>query len=157
RGLRSARASQSQGSWGHRRHRAENMGRAGKALWSISLWAALASAAAADDLRLSYKLDEIGDVAGGLRKTAATIDLRTFGGDFDLEQSLGWRGASASFSINHSNGGSTRSTIGQLQNISSLESDTSATYLFEAWIEQRLSAAFTLKAGLIDANSEFDV
>lgn len=120
-----------------------------------ALAAAASAPAAADDLRAAYKIDLLAIEHSGTKRTAEPIDLLTFGGDFDLQR-LGWAGASASISVNRSNGGGTAPIVGQLQNPSSLEAGDSAVRLFEAWVDQRVGEHADIKAGLIDLNSEFD-
>jgi porin len=122
-----------------------------------ALAAGLSGVASAETFawRADYQGDAFTVVDGGLTNGGSYVDLFAVGADGDLDAAFGWDGAVASVSIQRSNGGAPSGRIGEAQAISSLEAGDDATRLFEAWIEAPLGGV-SIKAGLIDLNSEFD-
>jgi len=57
----------------------------------------------------------------------------------------------------YNNGGSISQDVGDLQTVSNIETGVSAARLYEAWLETPVGRVGSLRLGLYDVNSEFDV
>ncbi len=93
---------------------------------------------------------------GGLRKATAILTNLEGGIDVDAEAAFGLAGTTFHASLLHNN----RTTfsgpiVGDVQTVSNIDTDGSLR-LYEVWIARRFDR-FSVKAGLIDLNSEFDV
>jgi porin len=75
----------------------------------------------------------------------------------DLETLTGWIGATAHGSILYNNGEALSDSTGDSLVVSNIEAGVEALRLYEAWIEAPVSRSSTLRVGLYDLNSEFDV
>lgn len=76
----------------------------------------------------------------------------------DLEEGLGWRGATVLVYGLYNNGGAITPLVGDAQFISNIETGfpVAAARLYEAWLQQEVGQ-FSLKAGFLDLNADFDV
>lgn len=75
--------------------------------------------------------------------------------DLDLDTLLGWRGGQAHVHVLNNLGGVPNERALTLQGVNNIEVASQRLRLFEAWVEQRLSARTSFRAGLYDLNSEF--
>lgn len=97
------------------------------------------------------------NLSGGLARGVHyldNLDLQLAG---DLDRLIGWRGARAFVYLLYNNGTSfSSSLVGDVQTVSNIETGVQALRLFEAWIEQDIGSAASIKAGLYNLNAEFD-
>ena len=95
---------------------------------------------------------------GGLREKESSRNLLVLDADLDLEKAVGLTGGRlfAEFLyVNRERGGS--ADAGDFQAYTNIESDRKLAVLYEAWYEQTLfDGRLRLKAGKLDANSEFN-
>lgn len=96
-------------------------------------------------------------VSGADDNQAKYLDHLTAGVGIDTEKLFGLEGSSVFVSAIYNNGESISDIAGDAQIISNIEAGVSAVRLYEAWFEQQIGANTSLKAGLYDLNSEFDV
>lgn len=108
-------------------------------------------------LDVSYISDIMGNVSGGRKRGARYLDNLDIVAEIDLEDIVGWRGAEAHVYGLYNNGKSISSLVGDVQMVSSIESNARAFKLYEAWIDQMLAPNLSVRAGLYDLNAEFDV
>jgi len=104
-----------------------------------------------------YTAEVMSSLAGGDQDGTAYLGNLDLVFSLDAEKALGWRGAEFSLYLLGNHGDSPSEFIGDLQVVSNI--DAFETFkVYEAWVEQRLfDDRFSVKAGLIDLNSEFDV
>lgn len=106
---------------------------------------------------LTYNSDANADIAGGAGRGAAYLQRIGLIGDADLDELIGWRGASAHVSVHFINGtGLTGSRVGNLLTVSGLEAEPAAR-LFNLWVEQKLGKQVTLRVGQFTAGQEFAI
>lgn len=77
--------------------------------------------------------------------------------EVDLEHTFEWQGATVFLRGLYNNANSISEIAGDAQIVSNIETGVNAVRLYEAWLEQKIGQRFSLKAGLYDLNSEFDV
>ena len=77
--------------------------------------------------------------------------------ELDLEKAIGWDGGTVFVRGLYNNANSISEIAGDAQVISNIETGVNAVRLYEAWIEQRIADRVSVKFGLYDLNSEFDV
>lgn len=112
---------------------------------------------------LAIEADLIGDLwrnaSGGVRTGNAALDRFDVLGTVDGERSMGASGLTLHAHVQYTNGHefSVR-YLGDAQLVSNIES-VPTWRMYELWVQQRLSTLdhYSLKAGLYDLNSEFDV
>lgn len=107
-------------------------------------------------LQLSYTADLIGNASGGRRRGARYLDNLDIVFEADMEKLAGWKGAQIHVYGLYNNGKSISDLAGDTQAVSNIETGLRAFRLYEAWIDQKIGDAVSLKAGLYDLNSEFD-
>jgi porin len=117
---------------------------------------AIRSRGSAATFALTYNSDTNSDLDGGDGRGAAYLQRVGLIGDADLYRVLGWRGATAHVSLHLINGTGLSGRAGTLLPVSGIEAEPAAR-LFNLWIEQRLGAATTLRAGQFTAAQEFAV
>jgi len=105
------------------------------------------------DVSLGYTADYWRNLEGGLRTDDVFIGLAAL--------DIGWKSASGDLrskvQVIHSNGNSFAEIVGETNLISNIEADR-ATRLLEAWLEYAPNDGDrSVKLGLYDLNSEFDV
>jgi len=133
--------------------------------WLMALGCALAPTAgrAQDDpaavrpltLSADYFADVTGVPAGGAARGARFLDNLIVAADADLDAAAGWHGARAHVSLLNNLGGKPNRLAGSIQGINNVEVADPRLKLYEAWAEQRIGEAATLRAGLYDVNTEF--
>ncbi|HAF43327.1 MAG TPA: carbohydrate porin [Sphingobium sp.] len=106
---------------------------------------------------LSYSSDIMGTVAGGLKRRARYLDNLDLVMEVDLEELVGWRGAEMHVYGLYNNGQSISEVVGDAQMVSEMEANAQAFKLYEAWIDQMLAPNLSVRAGIYDLNSEFDM
>lgn len=107
-------------------------------------------------LETTYTAEVMGNVAGGLDRGARYLDNLDIVLEADLDAVAGWQGAELHLYGLYNNGQSISDLAGDAQAVSNIETGTRALRLYEAWIDQKLGPALSLRAGLYDLNSEFD-
>ena len=111
------------------------------------------------DLSIVYTAELFSNVRGGLERSARYLDNLDVTLRVDAERAFGWRGATL-FAYGLYNNGEpfSEDLVGAVQGVSNIETGVQAARLYEAWIEQRFAAdRGSMKIGLYDLNSEFDV
>lgn len=108
-------------------------------------------------IEVSYTGEIMGNVAGGTRQDARYLDNLDLVLEADLDRLAGWRGARFHIYGLYNNGGSISALAGDAQAVSNIETGVAALRLYEAWIDQRIGDKASVKIGLYDLNSEFDV
>ena len=111
------------------------------------------------DLSVVYTADVWSNVRGGTRRGSRYLDNLDVTLSVDAERAFGWREATL-FAYGLYNNGTrfSEDLVGDTQGISNIETGVRAARLYEAWIEQRfVNDRASLKFGLYDLNSEFDV
>lgn len=103
----------------------------------------------------SYKADVVGVVDGGAAQGARYLDNVNLMASFDLDGLFGWHGTAAYVNVLNNLGGRPNDLAGSIQGVNNIEVANTRLKLYEAWIEQSLSDAVSLRAGLYDLNSEF--
>lgn len=102
-----------------------------------------------------YNGDALWNVAGGAFPGAMYEGRLGFIFDYDLEQALGWRGATAHLSVHALHGsGISGDLVQNLMTVSSLEA-VATIRLFNLWIEQQIGHGTTLRIGQFTAGQEF--
>jgi len=108
----------------------------------------------------SYTAEFSGVVTGGIRRRFDFRNLLTIDLGVDLDEAIGWSGASAFLqylSVNPNGGAKGGSNdAGDIQGYSNLESRRHLDTIYELWFQQELfDERLRFKAGKFDANSEF--
>jgi porin len=111
------------------------------------------------DFSAVYTSDIWTNVRGGLRRGTRYLDNLDLTAKLDADRAFGWRGATLFAYVLTNNGvGMSRSLVGNFQDSSNIETAVRAVRLYEAWYEQRFANdRASVKLGLFDLNSEFDV
>jgi porin len=104
----------------------------------------------------SFTLHTASVIDGGVRERASTRTLWDFNSTFDLEKLVGWTGASVFVDFQSSDERSVVADTGTFQYPSNIEYGRNIDEVGELWLQQKLwDGVVRLKAGKIDANSEF--
>lgn len=114
----------------------------------------------ADDpvaFEIVYTADAVANLSGGVERGARYLDNLDLILAADLDALIGWRGADFAFHAIYNNGTSISALAGDAMAVSNIETGTRSFRILEAWIEQPIGADASVKAGLYDLNSEFDV
>lgn len=126
--------------------------------------AALPAAAAATPLPdgveadLVYTAEVWHNADGGRRRGTAYLDNLDATLALDADRLWGWTDTRIFVYALYNNGDTLSEDLaGDLQVISNLETGVSAARLYEAWIDTPIGGHGSLRAGLYDLNSEFDV
>ncbi len=107
-------------------------------------------------LQIAYTGEVMANVAGGRRRGARYLDNLDLVFEADLERITGWTGAQLHVYGLYNNGRSISNLAGDTQAVSNIETGVRALRLYEAWIDQKIGDAASIKLGLYDLNSEFD-
>jgi len=107
-------------------------------------------------IELGYKGDFFSNLSGGMGKNSVYLDNFDIKFNMNLEQMLGWKGATLTTYFLGNHGGEPAEFTGAIQGISNIAAhDTWKLYEFK--LEQILFGGdLSLLAGLYDLNSEFD-
>lgn len=108
-------------------------------------------------IEASYTADIWHAASGGLKRGTRYLDNFDLVANADMEALAGWKGATASAYLLYNNGNSFNELTGEAQVVSNIETGVKAVRLYEAWIDQKIGTAASLRVGLYDLNSEFDV
>ncbi len=108
-------------------------------------------------IEASYSSDVLTTVSDGAASGTRYLSNLDIAMEADLERLAGWRGATLLASGLYNNGETFSDLTGDAQVISSLEAGDEAVRLYELWINQEIGDSASLKLGLYDLNSEFDV
>lgn len=107
------------------------------------------------EVEAEYRVDIAGVAADGSKLHGFGLDDLNVSATADLEKLAGWRGAVFYADLLNNLGERPNDLAGTLQGIDNIEVARPRLRVFEAWIEQKLGAATTIRAGLYDLNSEF--
>lgn len=107
------------------------------------------------ELYLAYTADVTATLSGGVDKKARYLDNIDLTADADLDRLVGWQGARAHVYVLSNFGKRPNDSAGTLEGVDNIEVPKQGVRLFEAWVEQDLGNAASLRAGLYDLNSEF--
>ncbi len=103
-----------------------------------------------------YKSDVMGVDAGRGARDVTYLDNVDLTVAADLEQAIGWRGATAFVDVLNNFGGHPNDTAGTLQGVNNIEVGAPNLYLYQAWVQQGFAdGRLTVLAGRYDINSEF--
>jgi len=104
-----------------------------------------------------YTLDALSNVSGGVRRESELLGSLDLLVTLDAETALGWEGGTLRFHVLGTHGGTFSDAVGDLQIVSGIEARETAK-VYEAWYERSWrDGAVSLRTGLYDVNSEFDV
>lgn len=105
-----------------------------------------------------YTRDITRNVSGGIKRKTEYLDNWDLTLSFDAEKLIGWDGATFYFYVLGNHGANpSANNVGDSQVFSNIESPDTWK-LYEAWYEQQFFGdRLSLKMGLYDVNSEFDV
>lgn len=106
-------------------------------------------------IEASYKSDVVGVVDGGVAHGVRWLDNLNVTATLDLDVLAGWNGATVFVNVLNNLGGRPNDLAGSIQGINNIEVADTRLKVYEAWIEQTLGKAVSLRAGLYDLNSEF--
>lgn len=104
----------------------------------------------------TYTIDVWRAASGGVRKGTRRLDNLDIVAEANMERLVGWDGAFIHVYGLYNNGTSLTALLGDAQATSNIETGIKAVRLYEAWVNQKIGTAASLKVGLYDLNSEFD-
>ncbi len=108
------------------------------------------------DVGIVHKSDVMGVDAGRGARDVTYLDNVDLTVAADLEQAIGWRGATAFVGLLNNLGGRPNDTAGTLQGVNNIEVGAPNLYLFQAWVQQGFAdGRLMVLAGRYDINSEF--
>ena len=107
------------------------------------------------ELHAAYRVDIAGVAADGQAMRSFALDDLNIDVTADLEKLAGWTGATFYADVLNNLGDRPNDLAGTLQGVNNIEVARPRLRLYEAWIEQKLGKATTVRAGLYDLNSEF--
>lgn len=103
-----------------------------------------------------YTGEVFGNYRGGIRQRLEYLDNLDLQLTLESAPLVGFEGGTLFlYALGNSGGDPSRQNIGDAQVVSNIEAGNTFQ-LFEAWYEQRIGEAFSLRAGLYDLNTEFD-
>ena len=109
------------------------------------------------DVQLGFTNDFLSNLSGGIKKGSSYIGLVKTDLNIDLDKSFGMAGTSMLISAIGVLGNDFNDKVGSEQGIDNIEAYRTWK-IYEFWIEQKLfNDNLSLKFGLYDLNSEFDV
>ena len=106
---------------------------------------------------VAYVFDVWTSVSGGIDEGTRYIDNLDLVVEADMERLVGWNGATVLVYGLYNNGNSFSELAGDAQVVSNIETGVEALRLYEFWINQQIGDRASIKVGLYDLNSEFDV
>ena len=102
-------------------------------------------------------LDHMAVVGGDAKHAGRTLGALLLNLDVDLERAAHLDGMTAHVGLLATHGGHPSVQVGVMQGIDSIEAPHARQKLFEAWVEAPLGQAASLRVGLYDINSEFEL
>lgn len=112
--------------------------------------------APAIQVAITYKSDVVGVDAGPGARDVTYLDNADLTVAADLDQAVGWRGATAFVDVLNNFGGRPNDTARTLQGINNIEVGGPGLYLYQAWVQQKFAdGQLSVLAGRYDVNSEF--
>ncbi len=110
------------------------------------------------DIAVTYVADVLTNTRGGLKTGTAYLDDIRISATVDMDRALGLEGGTLLVSGRRFNSSDFNGRLGgEFQKISNIDTEP-GTRLYEAWYQHAFAAdRLTLKGGLYDLNSEFDV
>ncbi len=111
------------------------------------------------DLGMVYTADFFHNVTGGIETGSMYMDNLDITADIDGEKLYGLKGSKIFlYLLNNAGGEFNTERVGSNEGVDNIEVGEHTFKLYEAWIEQNLlDDKLSLRAGLYDLNSEFDV
>lgn len=106
---------------------------------------------------VTYTADIWRAARGGVRSGTRYLDNFDIVAAADMERLVGWNGATVGVYGLYNNGESLGELLGDAQTASNIETGVRAFRLYEAWIDQKIGSSASVRLGLYDVNSEFDV
>lgn len=114
-----------------------------------------ARAQGAVEVEAVYTADVVATVAGGVDRRARYLDNLDLTVMADMDALIGWKGARIFVYALNNNGRIPNDGAGTVQGINNIEVVSHGPRLYEAWVEQDIGDAVSIRAGLYDLNSEF--
>lgn len=112
---------------------------------------------AAMDVTVEYTADVMAVAEGGVDRGVNCLDNIDFTAEIDLEKAMSWPGASLTLRLLGNAGDHPNDSAGAISGVDNIETGGPAIRLYEAAIEQAFGDNFSLRAGLINLNSDFYV
>lgn len=111
------------------------------------------------DVQALYTADVFSNLSGGIERGTMYMDNLDITAEFDGSKLYGIEGSKIFIYLLNNNGGKfNEKRVGSHDGIDNIEVSEPTFKLFEAWIEQNfLSDTLSVRAGLYNLNSEFDV
>lgn len=111
------------------------------------------------DLQAIYTSDVFSNLSGGIDEGTRFMDNLDITAEFDGSKLYGLEGSKVYIYLLNNNGaGFNEHLVGSSDGISNIEVSDTTFKLYEAWVEQALlEDRFSIRVGLYDVNSEFDV
>jgi porin len=106
---------------------------------------------------VTYTADIWRAASGGAAQGTRYLDNLDIVAAADMERLVGWNGATIGVYGLYNNGASLSELVGDALAASNIEAGTRAFRLYEAWIDQKIGSNASVRLGLYDLNSEFDV
>lgn len=108
------------------------------------------------EIELGYSSDFISNIKGGVSLSGDFIDTRTVGLTVDMDTMLGWSNTQMYMNYMYTNGGDAAAIVGS-PGISNLEAGKRGGLIYEFWFDSIIRERHSIRIGLYDTNTEFDV
>lgn len=103
-----------------------------------------------------YVADVIGPVSGGVSQRGRFLDNLSIGAELDLDQTVGWRGATLSAHLLNNSGGMPNEDAGTLEGVDNIEVARQRAKIFELYLTQKIGETGSLaRLGFFDLNADF--
>lgn len=110
------------------------------------------------EIEVAYTGAVFGNIDGGLKRGAVYLDNLDIIAAADFGDLVGARGLTGSAYILYNNGRRFSEVYpGDAQVVSNIETGVKALRLYELWLQQEIGSVGSVRVGLYDLNSEFDV
>ena len=135
------------------------------ALGLLASAAAVTTPALADEVEdptfwygVEYVAEVAGPVSGGVSNRGVFLDNLSVEAGLDLEQAIGWQGASLNLHLLNNTGGEPNDYVGALEGVSNIAVGRHRAKIFELWLEQAFAGgAGAAVLGFYDLNRDFYV
>ena len=104
----------------------------------------------------AYTGEVFSNLSGGIRQKTTFLDDRDLTLTLDFDKLTGWKNTTFFIYFIGNFGGDPTEFVGDAQGASNIEA-YNTWKLYEAWVEKVFAGAFSVRAGLYDINTEFDV